>query len=172
MPVTVPGGTTPLITLPGDPRSAAGPGSRQGAPVQLVFGPEDLEAYAVVRDRLRLHIVAWARRRGLTVEPSLVAAALDHKHSVDGRLGHWTRAHVADALAVWFPRTVALLPDDRDAVPAALHALIGFLAERGWLDEPRAAMESLLGIRRAGADLVITYYAKAAARWLNEGVAV
>jgi len=98
MPVTVPGDTTPLITLPGNPRSAAGAGSRQGAPVQLVFGPEDLEAYAVVRDRLRLHIVAWARRRGLTVEPSLVAAALDHKHSVDGRLGHWTRTHVADAL--------------------------------------------------------------------------
>ena len=39
-------------------------------------------------------------------------------------------------------------------------------AERGWIDEPRAAMESLLGIRRAGADLVITYYAKDAARWL------
>ena len=46
MPVTVPGDTTPLITLPRDPRSAAGPGSRQGAPVQLVFGPEDLEEYA------------------------------------------------------------------------------------------------------------------------------
>ena len=143
MPVTVPGDTTPLITLPRDPRSAAGPGSRQGAPVQLVFGPDDLEAYAVVRDRLRLHIVAWARRRGLTVEPSLVAAALDHKHSVDGRLGHWTRAHVADALAVWFPRTVALLPDDRDAVPAALHALIGFLAERDWLDSRSDPSEEL-----------------------------
>jgi hypothetical protein len=143
MPVTVPGDTTPLITLPGDPRSAAGPGSRQGAPVQLVFGPEDLEAYAVVRDRLRLHIVAWARRRGLTAEPSLVAAALDHKHSLDGRLGHWTRAHVADALAVWFPRTVALLPDDRDAVPAALHALIGFLAERDWLDSRSDPPEGL-----------------------------
>ncbi len=102
--------------------------------MRLVFGPDDLEAYSVARDRLRLHIVAWARRRGMAVEPSLVAAALDHKHSVDGRLGHWTRAHVADALAVWFPRTVALLPDDRDAVPAALHALIGFLADRDWLD--------------------------------------
>ena len=68
------------------------------------------------------------------MEPALVAAALDHRHGVDGRLGRWTRAHVADALAVWFPRTVALLDDDRDAVPAALHALIGFLAERDWLD--------------------------------------
>ena len=79
-------------------------------------------------------MVAWAGRRGAPVEPALVAAALDHRHGVDGRLGHWTRAHVADALAVWFPRTVALLDDDRDAVPAALHALVGFLAERDWLD--------------------------------------
>jgi DNA-nicking Smr family endonuclease len=99
-----------------------------------VFGPDDLEAYAAVRDRLRLHIVAWARRRGMHAEPSLVAAALDHKHGVDGRLGHWTRTHVADALAVWFPRTVALLEDDREAVPVALHALVGFLADQDWLD--------------------------------------
>ena len=50
------------------------------------------------------------------------------------------------------------------------YAMLKAAAERGWIDEPRAAMESLLGIRRAGADLVITYYAKAAARWLREGV--
>jgi porphobilinogen synthase len=50
------------------------------------------------------------------------------------------------------------------------YAMLKAAAERGWIDEPRAAMESLLGIRRAGADLVITYYAKAAARWLSDGV--
>jgi hypothetical protein len=111
--------------------------------VRLVFGPDDVEEYSAARDRLRLHIVAWARRRGIGVEPSLVAAALDHKHSVDGRLGHWTRRHVADALAVWFPRTVALLEDDRDAVPTALHALIGFLAERDWLDSRSSPAEEL-----------------------------
>jgi len=111
--------------------------------VRLVFGPDDLEEYADARDRLRLHIVAWARRRGMEVEPSLVAAALDHKHGVDGRLGHWTRAHVADALAVWFPRTVALLEDDRDAVPIALHALIGFLADNDWFDSRSAPAAEL-----------------------------
>ncbi len=52
------------------------------------------------------------------------------------------------------------------------YAMLKAAAERGWIDEPRAAMESLLGIRRAGADLVITYYARAAARWLKDGVAV
>jgi hypothetical protein len=100
--------------------------------VRLVFGPDDHEAYAAVRSRLQALVVAWARRRGLPVEPALVAAALDHRHGVDGRLGRWTRAHIAESLAVWFPRSVALL-DDGDAVPAALHAVVGFLAERDWL---------------------------------------
>ena len=46
------------------------------------------------------------------------------------------------------------------------YAMLKAAAERGWIDERRAALESLTGIRRAGADLVITYYAKEAARWL------
>lgn len=111
--------------------------------MRLVFGPDDPDGYASVRDRLRLHIVAWARRRGIEVEPSLVAAALDHKHGVDGRLAHWTRAHVADALAVWFPRTLALLEEDRNAVPTALHVVIGFLADRDWLDSRSASPADL-----------------------------
>ena len=36
----------------------------------------------------------------------------------------------------------------------------------GWIDEPRAMMESLVSIRRAGADAIITYYARDAARVL------
>ena len=47
------------------------------------------------------------------------------------------------------------------------YAMLKAAAERGWLDERRAALESLLAIRRAGADQVITYYAKEAARWLS-----
>ena len=39
-------------------------------------------------------------------------------------------------------------------------------AERGWIDEKRAALESLLSIRRAGAKLILTYWAKDAAKWL------
>ena len=49
------------------------------------------------------------------------------------------------------------------------YAMLKAAAERGWIDEPRAALESLIGIRRAGADMVITYYAKAAARWIHDG---
>jgi porphobilinogen synthase len=39
-------------------------------------------------------------------------------------------------------------------------------AERGWLDEPRVVLESLIAIRRAGADIILTYFAKEAARLL------
>ena len=38
----------------------------------------------------------------------------------------------------------------------------------GWIDEKRVAMESLTSIRRAGAKLILTYWAKDAARWLAE----
>ncbi|MDQ6634392.1 MAG: porphobilinogen synthase [Gemmatimonadota bacterium] len=46
-------------------------------------------------------------------------------------------------------------------------AMIQAAAERGWIDRERAMMESLLGIRRAGADVIITYFAVDAARLLN-----
>ncbi|HEX8598486.1 MAG TPA: porphobilinogen synthase [Chloroflexia bacterium] len=48
------------------------------------------------------------------------------------------------------------------------YAMLKAAAQNGWLDERRAALESLTGIKRAGADLVITYYAKQAAQWLAE----
>ncbi len=47
-------------------------------------------------------------------------------------------------------------------------SMIKAAAERGWLDERSAALEVLTGITRAGADLVITYYAEDAAAWLKE----
>ncbi len=45
-------------------------------------------------------------------------------------------------------------------------AMIHAAAERGWIDLERAMMESLIGIRRAGADFIITYFAREAARVL------
>ncbi|HEX5580914.1 MAG TPA: porphobilinogen synthase, partial [Gemmatimonadaceae bacterium] len=46
-------------------------------------------------------------------------------------------------------------------------AMIRAAAERGWLDGDRAIMESLLAIRRAGADMIITYFATEAATMLR-----
>jgi len=48
------------------------------------------------------------------------------------------------------------------------YAMIKAAAERGWLDERAAVMEALLSIKRAGADIIISYHAKDAARWLAE----
>ena len=47
------------------------------------------------------------------------------------------------------------------------YAMIKAAAKLGWLDEKQAVMESLLSIKRAGADMILTYFAKEAARILN-----
>ena len=47
------------------------------------------------------------------------------------------------------------------------YAMLKAAARDGWLDEPRAMMETLTSIRRAGADVIITYYAREAARALG-----
>jgi porphobilinogen synthase len=46
------------------------------------------------------------------------------------------------------------------------YAMLKAAAANGWLDERPAVLESLTGIKRAGADLILTYHAKDAARWL------
>ena len=47
------------------------------------------------------------------------------------------------------------------------YAMVKAAAANGWLDEERVTLEILTGIKRAGADLIITYHAKDAARWLK-----
>ncbi len=54
------------------------------------------------------------------------------------------------------------------------YSMVKAAALNGWVDERRIVMESLTAIKRAGADMIITYHAKDVARWLREeaGVAV
>ncbi|MGQ9807434.1 MAG: porphobilinogen synthase [Armatimonadota bacterium] len=49
------------------------------------------------------------------------------------------------------------------------YAMVKAAAANGWLDERRTVLEILTGIKRAGADLILTYHAVDAARWLQEG---
>jgi len=64
---------------------------------------------------------------------------------------------------------------DRCAVPVVAYnvsgefAMVKAAAERGWIDERKVVLETLLGMRRAGADLIISYHARDAARWLRTG---
>ncbi|HWN19589.1 MAG TPA: porphobilinogen synthase [Gemmatimonadales bacterium] len=46
------------------------------------------------------------------------------------------------------------------------YAMVKAAAQRGWIDEEKVVLEALTGMRRAGADAIITYHAKAAAGWL------
>jgi len=63
---------------------------------------------------------------------------------------------------------------ERFSVPVAAYSVSGEFAavkaaaERGWLDERKVVMEILTGIRRAGADVIITYWAADVARWMKE----
>lgn len=49
------------------------------------------------------------------------------------------------------------------------YSMLKAAVANGWLDERRATLETLTGIKRAGADMIITYHAIEAARWLAEG---
>jgi len=54
---------------------------------------------------------------------------------------------------------------------SAEHAMIKAAGDRGWIDERAVTLESLLAMRRAGADILITYAAADVARWLRSGTA-
>src|SRR5213079_2599876 len=62
---------------------------------------------------------------------------------------------------------------DRFGVPVAAYnvsgefAMVKAAAQKGWIDERRVALEILTGIKRAGADMILTYFARDAARWLR-----
>ena len=49
------------------------------------------------------------------------------------------------------------------------YAMVKAAASRGWIDEKRVVLETLTGFKRAGADLILTYHAKDAARWMARG---
>jgi len=74
--------------------------------------------------------------------------------------------------AVAYLDIISRLRDEFDLPIAAYHvsgeyALIKAAAEKGWIDEKRVMAETLLSIRRAGADMIITYFAKDMARLLR-----
>jgi porphobilinogen synthase len=64
---------------------------------------------------------------------------------------------------------------ERFRVPVAAYnvsgefAMVKAAAQKGWIDERRVALEILTSIKRAGADLILTYHARDAAKWLKQG---
>jgi len=71
--------------------------------------------------------------------------------------------------AITYLDVIARVKDTFNFPTAAYHvsgeyAMLKAAARNGWIDEPRAMLETLTAIRRAGADIIITYYAREAAR--------
>ena len=65
------------------------------------------------------------------------------------------------------------LKDASDLPIAAYHvsgeyAMLKAAVEKGWLDEKDVVLETLTCFKRAGADIILTYYAKQAAQWMKE----
>ena len=94
---------------------------------------------------------------------ALIEAQLDYDEGADFLM-------VKPALA--YLDIIKLLNDNFNLPIAAYnvsgeYAMIKAAAQNGWLDGERAMMESLLAIKRAGANIILTYFAKEAARLLN-----
>jgi porphobilinogen synthase len=110
---------------------------------------------------------AFGDRRGYQMDPANVREAL--------RECELDLAEGADVLMVKpaLPNldVIRAVRERLDAPLAAYnvsgeYAMIRAAAAKGWVDERQAALESLTAIRRAGADLVISYWTKELARWL------
>jgi porphobilinogen synthase len=74
--------------------------------------------------------------------------------------------------AIHYLDVIRRIKDDTAAPVAAYHvsgeySMLKAAGANGWIDERQAALESLVAIRRAGADLIFTYFAKEAAGWLS-----
>lgn len=68
---------------------------------------------------------------------------------------------------MWRTRQETLLPIVAYNVSGE-YAMVKAAAQQGWIDERKIVLESLTGMKRAGADMIITYHALDAARWLAE----
>jgi porphobilinogen synthase len=75
--------------------------------------------------------------------------------------------------ALPFLDVIAAVRDEFDLPVAAYnvsgeYAMVKAAAQRGWMDEQTAALESLTAVKRAGADIVFSYWTKELATWLRQ----
>lgn len=107
-------------------------------------------------------------RQGYQMDPANVREAL-HEVALDLEEGA-DIVMVKPALA--YMDVIRAVREEFDAPVAAYnvsgeYAMVCAAAERGWIDRKRVVLETLTAMRRAGADLILTYHAKEAAKWLG-----
>jgi porphobilinogen synthase len=112
---------------------------------------------------------AFGDRRQYQMDPAnlreaLLEAALDEAEGADLLMVKPALAYLDVVRAV---RERTLLPLVAYNVSGE-YAMVKAAAHQGWIDERRVVLESLTGMRRAGADAIITYHAADVAAWLAE----
>jgi porphobilinogen synthase len=111
---------------------------------------------------------AFGDRRQYQMDPAnvreaLLEAALDESEGADFLMVKPALAYLDVIRAVRERTTLPLVTFNVSGEYAMLKAA----AQRGWIDERRSVLEALIGMRRAGADAIITYHAKDVAEWLQ-----
>jgi porphobilinogen synthase len=112
---------------------------------------------------------AFGDRRQYQMDPSnvregLVEAALDEAEGADLLMVKPALAYLDVVRAVRERTDLPLVTYN----VSGEYAMVKAAGRLGWIDERRVVLETLTGMRRAGADAIITYHAKEAARWLSE----
>lgn len=112
---------------------------------------------------------AFGDRRGYQMDPpnaeeALREVALDIEEGADIVMVKPAGAYLD---IIWRVKETFRMPTAAYQVSGE-YSCIKAAAERGWIDERRVALESLIAIKRAGADIILTYYAAQAASWLAE----
>ena len=112
---------------------------------------------------------AFGDRRQYQMDPSnvregLLEAALDEAEGADLLMVKPALAYLDVVRAVRERTDLPLVAYN----VSGEYAMVKAAARQGWIDERRVVLEALTGMRRAGADAIITYHAKEAARWLTE----
>ena len=112
---------------------------------------------------------AFGDRRQYQMDPSnvregLLEAALDEAEGADLLMVKPALAYLDVVRAVRERTELPLVTYN----VSGEYAMVKAAARLGWIDERRVVLEALTGMRRAGADAIITYHAKEAARWLGE----
>jgi porphobilinogen synthase len=112
---------------------------------------------------------AFGDRRQYQMDPSnvregLLEAALDEAEGADLLMVKPALAYLDVVRAVRERTDLPLVTYN----VSGEYAMVKAAARLGWIEERRVVLEALTGMRRAGADAIITYHAKEAARWLGE----
>jgi len=113
---------------------------------------------------------AFGDRRQYQMDPAnvregLLEAALDEAEGADLLMVKPALAYLDVVRAVRERTELPLLAYN----VSGEYAMVKAAARQGWIDERRVVLEALTGMRRAGADAIITYHAKDVAGWLAEG---